>query len=417
MGKAEVGRFKRYEQGQGSLLPRFASDALEAADPAFFIDEVVEGVDVAVFERRYAQMGEHAYSPRMLLKLWLYGATQGVYSGREIARRIRRDLGFRYLAGEGPYPDFRTVNRFRLRHREEFGWVLRETVELGRRAGLAQLGVVAIDGTKRRANTSRHKAMSYGRMRQEEQRLEEEIRGILRRMDEVNAAEDEEHGEDDDGSGGLPTPLQDREQRLAKIRELRERLECERGKRLEARSQKSFADPDAQMMKTADGALVYAYNAQAAVSQDGLIVAAAVTSETRDIGQLVPMVEAVEEITGEKPGVVLADNGYLTESNLAALRERGQRHLLAVGREGKKASRWPRQPESQRMHRVMRLPWAKRLYGRRKTQGERPFAEISQAMGFRRFALRGLHKVRAEWELVCAAFNLRRLNALLAVPT
>jgi hypothetical protein len=203
---------------------------------------------------------------------------------------------------------------------------------------------------------------------------------------------------------------------LAKIRELRERLEREKGKSLEARHQKSFADPDAQMMKTADGALVYAYNAQAAVSEDGLIVAAAVTSETRDIGQLVPMVEAVEEITGEKPGMVLADNGYLTESNLATLRERGQRHLLAVGREGKKA-RWPKQPETQRMHRTMRLPWAKRLYGRRKTQGERPFAEISHVMEFRRFALRGLNKVRAEWELVCAAFNLRRLTALLATQT
>lgn len=405
-------RFKRYEQGQGQLLPAFVSDALEPSDPAFFINDVVETLDLSRFAARYAADGEHAYAPQLLLKLWLYGASQGVYSGREIERRLRRDLGFRYLAGAGPQPNFRTINRFRARHREDFVGVLRATVDLARRAGMAQLGVVTVDGTKLRANTSRHKAMSYGRMRKEEARLEAEVQAILQRMDELNQREDDEHGDDDDGSGGLPAELQDRTARLAKIRALRLQLEAERGTKLQDHNQKSFADPEAQMMQASDGALVYAYNAQAAVSEDGLIVATGLTTAVRDTGQLLPMLDAVEANTTERPGTMLADNGYLTEANLDALIAREQRALLGTGREFRRPTRWPRQPRTQRMHRLLRLPWAKALYARRKTQGERPFAEVKQAMGFRRFMLRGAAKVRGEWDLVAAAFNLRRLRVM-----
>jgi transposase len=404
-------RFKGYEQGQGLLLPAFVSDALEPSDPAFFINDVVESLDLTRFAQRYSVDGEHAYAPQLLLKLWLYAATQGVYSGREIGRRLRRDLGFRYLGGNGPQPDFRTINRFRARHREDFVWVLRATVDLARRAGMAQLGVVTVDGTKVRANTSRHKAMSYGRMRKEEVRLEAEVQAILKRMDDVNTREDDEHGGDDAG-GGLPAELQSRTARLAKIRALRAQLEQERGTKIEDRHQKSFADPEAQMMQASDGALVYAYNAQAAVSADGLIVATGLTTAVRDTGQLLPMLDAVEANTTERPGTVLADNGYLTEANLEALVAREQRGLLGIGREFRRPKRWPTQRQTQRMHRLLRLPWAKALYARRKTQGERPFAEVKHAMGFRRFMLRGAVKVRGEWDLVSAAFNLRRLQVM-----
>ena len=156
--------FKGYEQDQGQLFPSHLSDALDADDPAFFINDFVEGLELDAFEERYAATGERAYPPRMLLKLWLFGATEGVYSGREISRRLRWDLRFRYLAG-GLAPDFRTINRFRIRHREDFAQVFRETVRTARAAGLAQLGRVAIDGTKIRANTSRHKATSHRRMK------------------------------------------------------------------------------------------------------------------------------------------------------------------------------------------------------------------------------------------------------------
>jgi transposase len=396
-------QFKEYEQHQGQLFPAHLSEALDPGDPVFFISDLVEGLDLEIFERRYAAMGEHAYPPRLLLKLWLFGAVAGVYSGREIAQRVRWDLRFRYLAG-GLSPDFRTINRFRVRHREDFAEVFRQTVRTARASGLGKLGRVAIDGTKVRANTSRHKAMSHQRMKEAEQQLEDEIAQILAQMDECNEAEDDEHG-DDDGSGGLPAELQDREQRVAKLRAVRKQLEAERGSELRPSSQKSFADPDANMMLTGEGSLQYCYNAQAATSEDGVIVAAEITTSARDVGQLVPMVEAVKVNTGRRPGIAVADNGYLSESNLEQLGRRRQRCLLAVGREGKKATRWPMGRRTQRMHRILRLPWARRIYDHRKTQGERPFAEIKQTMRFRRFSLRGRANIRGEWNLVCAAAN------------
>jgi transposase len=413
---AEGGRWKPYTQRQGQLLPAFVEDVLDPGDPVFFISDAVEQMDLTAVEQRYAVLGEQAYDPRLLLKLWLYAATQGVYSGRELARRVRRDLAFRFLVGEGPVPDFRTINRFRVRHRGDFAVVLRETGRLAQAAGLVRLGVVAIDGTKLRADTSRSKARSHRRMVAAEARLEAEITALLVRLDEVNAAEDREHGEDDDGSGGLPAELQDRERRRAKLKAVRAQLEAEKGAKLEPRHQKSLADPDANMMRVGnDAALTYAYNAQAATSEDGVIVAVGVTTTVPDTPQAVPMIAAVQAMTGAAPGCALFDKGYLSEANLATLRRQGQRCLMAVGREGKGA-RWPQGAETQRMHRLLRLPWARRWYARRKTPGERPFAEIKQAMRFRRCQLRGRAKVWGEWNLVAAACNLRRLFALAAAP-
>lgn len=407
--------FKAYEPGQGELLPSFVGDALDPGDPVFFVNDVVEGLDLTAFERRYAVMGEHAFPPRLLLKLWLFGAIAGVYSGREIARRLHWDLRFRYLAGE-LRPGFRTINRFRVRHREDFAEVLRETVRIARAAGLGKLGRVAIDGTKVRANTSRHKAMSQGRMEEAEARLEEEVNQLLAQIEERNRDEDDRDG-DGDGGGGLPEELQLRERRRERIRAAQAQLLAEKGSKLEAKHQKSFADLEANVMKTGEGSYQYCYNAQVAVSEDGIVVATGLGSGPNDAPQLVPMIEAVRLCTGKRPGVVLADKGYLSEASLRALRKRRQRVLVAVGREGKQEGKWPKGRYTQRMHRLLRLPWARELYGHRKTQGERPFAEIKAAMRFQRFALRGLSKVRGEWDLVCAALNLRRMMQLRGTAT
>ncbi len=407
----EVG-FKAYARDQGELFPGRLSEALDPGDAVFFLDDVVDGLDLRRLERRYARRGENAYPPRMLLKVWLFGAIEGVYSGREIARRLRWDLRFRYLAG-GLDPDFRTINRFRVRHRRDFADVLRQTVRMAQASGLGKLGRLAIDGSKLRANTSRHKAMSHARMQPAEEQLEDEIAQILAQMDELNESEDDEYGDGDDGGGGLPEELCTRERRLAKLRAVREQLEAERGATLKPTSQKSFADPDANMMMTGEGSLQYCYNAQLATNEDGIIVAAEVTTSPRDVHALVPMVEAVEENTGGAAEMVLADNGYLSEDNLEQLRRRRQRCLVATGRERKKALRWPQGRETRRMHWIMRLPWARQLYAHRKTQGERPFAEIKQTMGFRRFRLRGVDKIRGEWDLVSAAANILTLSRAL----
>jgi transposase len=393
--------FKAYEQDQGQLFPSHLSEALDEGDSVFFIDDFVDGLSLKSFEARYSVTGERAFPPRMLLKLWLFGATEGVYSGREMARRLRWDLRFRYLAG-GLTPDFRTINRFRIRHREDFAHVFRETVHTARASGLATLGRVAIDGTKIRANTSRHKAMSYGRMDQAEAQLEVEIAEILSQVETVNEREDDTHG-DDDGGGGLPAELRNRQRRIEKLREVREQLEKEKGESLKSSSQKSFADPDANMMMTSEGSVQYCYNGQMASNEDGVIVANGITTSPIDVQQLVPMVEEIKKTTRRKPGIVVADAGYLSEQNLKELRKKRQRCLVAV--RGRKRTRWPRGSETQRMHRLLRLPWAKKIYRTRKTQGERPFAEIKQTMRFRRFATRGRANIRGEWDLVCAAAN------------
>jgi transposase len=392
---------KGYEQDQGQLFPAHLSDALDASDPEFFIDDFVEELELKSFEARHSVTGERAFPPRMLLKLWLFGATEGVYSGRDIARRLRWDLRFRYLAG-GLAPNFRTINRFRIRHREDFAHVFRETVHTARASGLAQLGRVAIDGTKIRANTSRRKAMSYGRMDQAEAQLEAEIAEILSQFETVREREDDTHG-DDDGGSGLPAELRNRQRRIEKLRAVREQLEAERGDAVKSSSQKSFVDPDANMMMTSEGALQYCYNGQVAANEDGVIVANGVTTSPLDVQQLVPMVEAIKATTHCKPDVVVADAGYLSEKNLKELRKKRQRCLVAV--RGRKRTKWPRGSETQRMHRLLRLPWARKIYRTRKTQGERPFAEIKQTMRFRRFARRGRANIRGEWDLVCAAAN------------
>jgi hypothetical protein len=239
-------------------------------------------------------------------------------------------------------------------------------------------------------------------MDQAEAQLEAEIAEILSQLETVNETEDDTHG-DDDGGGGLPAELQNRQRRIEKLRAVRKQLESERGESLKSSSQKSFADPDANMMLTSEGSLQYCYNGQVAANESGVIVANGMTTSPLDVQQLVPLVEAIKDTTGCKPDIVVADAGYLSENNLTQLKKKRQRCLVAV--RGRKRTRWPRGSETQRMHRLLRLPWARKIYRTRKTQGERPFAEIKQTMRFRRFATRGRANIRGEWDLVCAAAN------------
>ncbi len=185
--------FKAYVPQQGELLPAHVGEALDPSDPALFIDDLVESLDLRRFEKRYRRRGERAFPPRMLLKLWLLGAVVGVYSGRELARRLHYDLRFRYLAA-GLRPNFRTINRFRDRHHKDFREVFLQTLKVAQAMGLVKLGQVAVDGTKIRANTSRSKAMSHARMLEAEDQLSDEIEQIVAQMDELNAAEEQEHG-------------------------------------------------------------------------------------------------------------------------------------------------------------------------------------------------------------------------------
>ena len=346
------------------------------------------------------------------------------------------------MLAAGNFPQHRTLCEFRRRHLDDFGAVFAEVVRLARTMGLAGLGKVSVDGTKVRANASKRKAMSYGRMSKEERWLRAEIAGLLGEAEAIDAAEDAHYGEDVRGDE-LPEELKRREDRLAAIREAKARLEAEQRAKDDARGRKpgqernpkgghpykraygepdekaqsNFTDPESRIMKTSAEGFQQSYNAQIAVEgENQLVVAAAVTDNASDQAQLVPMVDRVAQTCGEPPEQVLADAGYCNESNLQALKERDIDGYVPLAREGKAAGDPdPEQyPAKARMAEKLATDEGRKRYARRKWMAEAPVGWIKEVMGFRRFSFRGLKKVEAEWTLVCLALNVKRLHTLQA---
>src|ERR1035437_8303762 len=190
--------FRPYDQTQAFLLPPSLSDFLDASHPAHVINDIVERLDLFRLENRYGSLGQPAYHPRLMLKVILYGFTVGTFSSRKLQRACQENLAFKYLAGMET-PAFKTFIEFRRRHRDDMKTVFVQTVKLARELGMAKLGAVALDGCKLKADTSKHKAMSYGRMLEEERRLKAEIEGLLKTADETDESEDLENGPDGDG--------------------------------------------------------------------------------------------------------------------------------------------------------------------------------------------------------------------------
>jgi transposase len=440
-------RFRPYHPEQTYLLPPSPSDWLAEGHLAYFIAEIVDTLDVDSFYARYEGDGRRnsPYDPRMLLKVLVYAYASGVFSSRKIARKLEEDVAFRVL-GAGNFPDHRTVNRFRQEHVEEFAGIFRQVVKLAREMKLMRMGTLAIDGTKVRANASKHKAMSYGRMKEKEEQLKAEIAGLLRRAQEVDEAEDEQYGAEQRGDE-LPEELRRREDRLKKIQEAKERLEGRQKEedRAAGRSEKdggwasgvrpqggrsrhhrgfgevpgkkqeNFTDPESRIMKTQEG-FQQCYNGQIAVEAGSrLIVAAEVMPNAADNECLVPLTEAAEAHGGEKPERVLADAGYRSEESFRKLAEKKITAYVALGREGKGGNPIlpsAENPHTQAMEERLKSEEGQRWYRRRKAIAELPFGWIKHGLGFRRFSLRGLKKVRGEWQLVCAALNLKRMAAL-----
>ena len=331
---------------------------------AYFIADTLRQIDLRSLYQRYEGDGRRnrPYHPVMMLTLLVYAYATGVFSSRQIARKIDEDVAFRVLAG-GNRPDFRTLNGFRGEHIEQFKKLFVEVVRLAKRMGLLKLGTVALDGTKVKANASKHKAMSYQRLGEEEERLEAEIQQLIERAEQIDAAEDEQYG---DASGEeIPSELSRRESRVAKIREAKAALEAEQAEADRAqgrgpdddraaggertpggrskykrkfgepkpKAQCNFSDPESKIMKTGGG-FEQCYNAQAVVEEGGqLIVAATVGSNAADNGYLVELVDEVKTNTGRKPRRVLADAGYKSEENFEQLEQRKIRGYVALGRE------------------------------------------------------------------------------------
>ena len=431
--------FLRYEPMQDFLLSPSPSEWLPEDHLAYFVIEVIDRLDLQSFYARYEGDGRRnqPFDRAMLVKVLVYGYATGVFSSRKIARKLYEDVAFRML-GAGNFPSHRTICDFRLRHLPELKELFVQVVRLAKELGMVKLGMIGLDGTKIKANASKHKAMSYGRMREEEVKLKQEIEAERARA--TDAQEDVRLGVDQTGQE-LPQELRRREVRLAKIQAAKARLEQrqaeadqERGRHPddqqrrgggagrpfkqpfgepEPKAQDNFTDPESRIMKMGT-AFEQGYNAQAAVDADSqLIIANGLTPNAADNGELLPMIEAVENNLGQ-PQRVLADSGYRSEQAFVALEQMGVEALVALGREGKNRTAIDREryPASARMAERLASAEGQGHYRRRKVIPEPVFGWIKHIIGFRQFSFRGLTKVSGEWNLVCLAINVRRMRVL-----
>jgi transposase len=433
--------FRPYEPDQSYLLPLSPRDWLPEEHLAYFISDTISALELVEFFQRYEGDGRRnrPYHPEMMVKVLVYAYATGVFSSRKIAKKIEEDVAFRVLAG-GNFPSHRTICDFRHDHLEEFGRLFVQVVQLARESGMAKLGTVAVDGSKVKANASRHKAMSYGRMCQEETRLRREIEELLGRAEAQDAEEDRLYGADRRGDE-LPVELRRREDRLKTIQQAKKRLEerqaeadRQKGRREgdgrksprggpnfardfgvpEDKAQDNFTDPQSRIMKTSAKGFEQCYNAQIAVDGDHqIIVATGLSNNAADVGQLEPLVAEIEKVTGQRPHRLLADAGYRSEPNLEHLEKQAIDAYVSLGREGKQdLSQSSNQPATERMRQKLATEQGKSHYARRKAIPEPAFGWIKNVLGFRQFSLRGQRKALGEWNLVCLATNLRRMSRL-----
>jgi transposase/IS5 family transposase len=434
--------YRAYQPEQSYLLPPSPSDWLPENHLAFFISEVVDEMDLSGFYERHEESdprGNQPFHPAMMLKILIYAYATGTFSSRRIAQKIEEDVAYRVLAA-GNFPQHRTICDFRREHLQRFIELFKQVVQIAKNSGLVKLGRVAIDGTKIKANASKHKAMSYDRMKQEEKRLENEIAELIKQAERTDRQEDQEYGSDQRGDE-LPQELQRRESRLKKIREAKKRLEERQaeedrqkgrhegdGGRPEGKkgqpfkkefgqprekAQDNFTDPESRIMKAGNG-FEQSYNAQACVDQEHqIIVAVGVTNSAADNTQLIPMIEATEAVVEQIPGQVLADAGYRSEANFEHLERNNIDGVIAMGREGK-PDQVPVSAANQatlRMKEKLKTADGAAAYRRRKAIVEPVFGWIKRVLGFRQFSFRGLARNTAEWHLVCLAMNLRRMSS------
>jgi transposase len=435
--------FRLWKINQAQLLPPSVEDYVAKDHLSRLIVMLVrDGLDLGAIAGSYTSgLGQPPFDPRMMTALLLHGYASGIYSSRRIAKAAVERVDFMMIVAGDP-PDFRTISEFRKRHLQALASLFVQVLKLAEKAGLVKLGHVALDGTKIKANASKHKAMSYARMKKREAELNAEVERWLKAAEAADAEEDKLHGSK--RGDEMPDWMADKEKRLAKIRKAKAELEAEakaaaeeetrRRAEAEARrlaegrkkngktpappsaepdgkAQRNFTDPDSRILKTKDG-YIQGYNAQAAVDAKAqIIVAHALTASMSDHGQLVGLIDGIEGNLGAKPKEASADSGYLSEANLQALAGRAINAYVATGRAKHPTDnkRKVSGPLTQTMRdKLKRAGWRSR-YRLRKQIVEPVFGQIKQARGFRQFLLRGIENVKAEWALICTAHNLTKL--------
>ena len=361
--------YKIYLPEQNLLLPPSLRDWLPESHLVYCVSDVVDQLDLSAIESVYEEedRGQPPYHPRMMTKILLYGYCVGVFSSRRIQKRLVEDVAFRVLAA-GNEPDFRTIADFRKIHLKALEELFQQVLGLVLEVGALKLGRVVLDGSKVKANASKHKAMSYGRMEETEKRLRKEVRELLKRAEAVDEEEDKRYGRERQGEE-LPEELQRRETRIARIREAKKALEerarekaASEGKvdqeaKPKSKDQYNFTDPESRILKGSDG-FVQGYNSQVAVEPTWqLIVGQTVTQAANDKQQMVPLIEATEEQSGQKPEEVLADSGYCSEENLKYLAKRRMEGFVATEKQkhGERNEPCKRGPLPQGASRVERM--------------------------------------------------------------
>jgi transposase len=438
--------YRDWSTDQAYLFPPSPLDWLPEGDLVYFLLDTVATLDLAPIFAHYERelRGQPPYHPRMMVAQLLYCYATGTRSARRIMRRCHVDVACRVLVGED-IPDFRTISDFRKIHLARLEALFVEVLKLCALAGLARVGTIALDGTKVKANASRHKAMSYDRMKAEESRLQREIADILAEARASDDAEDLRHGPDRHGDE-LPDELARRQSRLAKIQGARGLLE-ERA-RIEAteevarrqaegksppkvppaeavpdpKDQINFTDPESRIMRASNKGWDQCGNAQAVTNEHQIILAADVTDQANDVRQAVPMVDQTRanlDAAGVKDAIkaALGDAGYYSETNATALEQRGIEPCLATERlkHHEKVASAPRGriPQGltakQRMARKLRTKKGRAMYAKRKGMIEPIFGQLKQVLGFRQFSLRGLASMRGEWRLMATVHNLLKL--------
>jgi len=445
--------YRPWNPDQDWLLPPSPREWLPEGDLVYFMLDVVKTLDLSEITRRYEQedRGFPPYHPRLMVTLLLYAYCMGAYSSRRIQKLCERDAAYRVIVGND-VPNFRTISDFRKDHLLALQGLFVQVLMLCRQAGLVTVGLVSLDGTKVKANASRHKAMSYEYMQKEEERLQKEIAELLSKAESTDAAEDELHGREARGDE-LPAELARRETRLAKIQEAKKALEeqalaaaqAEEARRQaeddarraaggtprarapvdgtpEPKAQRNFTDPESKIMKVSNKGFEQCGNAQAVCNGEQIIVAADVTDQANDKRQVQPMVRQAQENLAaagveEKIGALDADSGYYSEENVAHLEGEQVDPYIATERlkHHEKALCDPDSPvpedltPKERMARKLRTKQGRETYAKRKGMIEPIFGQIKQVRGFRQFLLRGLEKMRGEWRLICLTHNLRKL--------
>ncbi len=431
--------FRPSAPDQSLLFPPSPRDWLPEGHLAFFIMDTVAVLDLRALYAAYEGDGRRnqPFDPRMMVSVLLYAYATGTFSSRRIARKLEEDVAYRVLAA-GNFPAHRTIADFRQQHLAVFEALFVQVVQLAREAGVVRLGTVAVDGSKVKANASKHKAMSYGRMRTETQRLRAEIAALTTQAAAVDATEDAEHGADVRGDE-LPAELQRREDRLATIAAAKARLDARqaeadrqqgrtpddqrkgRGSKPFARdfgvppddAQDNFTDPESRIMKTSYG-FDQCYNGQIAVdATTQIIVATGLTPCAADNAELLPLIDRAETTLGGAPTDVLADAGYRGEGTFQTLEARGITAYISLGHEVRPAKAPnPAHLATQRMAARLATDDGRARYRRRKAIVEPVIGWIKAVLGFRRFSVRGAVQARGEWNVVCLAVNLKRLHRL-----